>query len=1264
MSFQRYINAETILSLNGARYGQLFTDTDLSAFNDIVLIPTDPSIIANQVSELHIYSFYGDYITGNHAASYTVFEKNTNSLLLNVGKTFKEANIQKGSYLVVSNLFQPLWGKFDREPVYVREISPDRTEIKFVIDQQFTSQLNTFKDQIDELKKQDVLNNLVVNFGFNRIQKIINIRFDENDNKIFYVKLYQPLFDEIIELNKAFFVFEVVDPYIDSITFSSPAYLGNVNVMQGPNYYLDTSQFTGESTIFKSWEDMLDSNLPTTQQIIDQTLSSSNLVRLNIDYTDFNNFVFYSSAKERINNFIYKIGKIEEYSSSINLLNSNTASNTTFVSGSRSINQKRIDQITTTFDPFEKWMYYSPTSSIFSHDVTGSVTPYPKRLISNKYVNYELTSSTADNWYNNLIAEAAEYDQLNMNRLYWSIPEHIIMDVGNSDFILFMDMVGQHYDTLYSYIKALTQIHERDEHPARGFSNDLSYYIAKSFGWNLQNTKQLSDLWKYKLGTEKDGTYIQSGSYANSSHEEQSQQIWRRIVNNLPYLLKTKGTERSIKAMMSIYGIPQTLISIKEYGGATLEGNLIEDKYQYEANFTGSNWIEFPRRILPPSSGSWGGIVRVPDTVEFNFRTNYTGSVSMSLWAIEDGTDRSKVLANVQIVHKKYIDGTSSYSGSDDYGKIKLNVARWSQQTNIISSISTGYSEYIPIFDDSLWTVKIHTNTIFTQSNSTQASTVYITVSKADDCFSGIVTHSGSAMVSHGVSTAKFAYSWGAGSGSATTPHITLLGGTTGSLSGTSSRFVGQISGYKEYFTNLQTATYHTHVLNPQSYNDDTSTGSYYTLFRYFPLGLDNQRWDHSTYINVSSSQPNRIASFDTTGSFIGWSGSQSDQYLSFTERYYIQTPTLGGQGIKSNKVRFDESRLIRDLSPATRSDISKYDTAPYDTNRLAIVFSPTDQINNEIYNHTGFTELDDYVGDPQYEFEEGYSELKRFGNEYFKKYQQKTDINKFIKLFSIYDFTFFDQIKQLIPGRADYIGGILIEDDTLHRNKVIVTKRPEISNPQYYAEYNLDIFTSSAENLTYEATASNFVEVDFVYKYLTSSLQPETELTFQYKYLTSSIQLTYPIEGQAVNYPDTGSYPNGLCAEFDTLPTRFSGSQSPTQSYVDHYRLNCCYKKVNYHYSASGQFATNYLKQWYTAVSKSYGWYYSRSLECTDYPLLEECATENYKRFYGTKLSGLGINIDSPETLDGGPVVSIFVSNNKSLYVDDNNLSGNLKVE
>jgi hypothetical protein len=38
-------------------------------------------------------------------------------------------------------------------------------------------------------------------------------------------------------------------------------------------------------------------------------------MKLNIDYSDFNNFIFYSSATERLENFRYKLELLEYYTS-------------------------------------------------------------------------------------------------------------------------------------------------------------------------------------------------------------------------------------------------------------------------------------------------------------------------------------------------------------------------------------------------------------------------------------------------------------------------------------------------------------------------------------------------------------------------------------------------------------------------------------------------------------------------------------------------------------------------------------------------------------------------------------------------------------------------------------------------------------------------------------------------------------------------------------------------------------------------------------
>jgi hypothetical protein len=44
-------------------------------------------------------------------------------------------------------------------------------------------------------------------------------------------------------------------------------------------------------------------------------------------------------------------------------------------------------------------------------------------------------------------------------------------------------------------------------------------------------------------------------------------EIYKRIYHNLAYLLKTRGTERGVKALIATYGIPSNILTPHEYGG-------------------------------------------------------------------------------------------------------------------------------------------------------------------------------------------------------------------------------------------------------------------------------------------------------------------------------------------------------------------------------------------------------------------------------------------------------------------------------------------------------------------------------------------------------------------------------------------------------------------------------------------------------------------------------------------------------------------------
>jgi hypothetical protein len=1227
MSLNRLYNGQQILDNTSPEYGQLYTDSDLSLLAVENLTPYDPKLIQNNIAEVHLYSSTGDYLGVDIDARYVVLDDVSNTLLINLREVFKLASIDRGAYKTVINILQPIFGSPDDFPAFLKEISPDRTELRIELSpnsvEEAKLKLQQFRDSVQRLSDNDLLNHTVLNFGFNRLVKITNIKFYDNLEG-FYVKLYDVLPDDISEKDSLWSAFEVADPYVDSISLFTPHVDRPSNQLAGPNFDIDVDQDTSKATVYKTWDDLLDSDTTTNQRIVDTFVSSSG-VTLNIDYTDFNNFVFYGSAEERIKNFKSKLELVEYYDNQISLLSNSSGSNQIVtLQGNLNTYNRRKDNLVSSFTPFEKWLYYEPTGSIFTHGITGSLTPYPKYISGSRQYVHHTTSSIAETWYSSAVVSSSAYDCENQNSLKFMIPDHIRRNPNNSQFELFVDMLSEHYDELYAYVKALTSIYERDEHPQRGTPNELLPAIAESFGWKLQNTKNLSELWLYAAGINQSGSYdVPSGSLVSETHRNLNYQVWRRLVNNLPYLLKNKGTTRSVKALMSVYGIPHTLISFKEYGGPskeTFRPALIKDKYLYKLNFDGEQAVTFPRIPVPPTEGKWGGVERLPDTIEFRFGTTYSASVSMSLYSW-DGYQypiQDIGFMNIELIHSSASFGTWTYSGSNSYGKLELSLRNGS---NFVQRVET---EHLPLFDGDMWTVQMYTT-----ESVLDPQTVHLRVAKASDCSYGEVVFSSSVTMS---STAGNGFVWGD-----TANLLGVLGGSTSSnaVFRGGDRFSGSIQGYKEYFEVINEDTFYDHVRNPSAYHGNNPTSSFYTLYRYFPLGIDSRRLDHSTVLSVTSSQPDRSITFYNSASFVGFTGTQATQYTGYREHEYIVTPTIGGNNIINDKVRLEDTTLKHELSPDARAEVARYDFAPVDSKRLAIVFSPTDQINNEIFNHTGFTELDDYIGDPQNQYKSEYPLLKEFSKEYWQKWSENFNINEYLTIFSLYDYTIFDQIKQLIPARADYIGGVLIEPHILERSKV-ETKRPSRENLSYETEIpNTVVRGQSGQYLTYTSSLITSASLVSSYDYYTSSLVATASLTSSYDYYTASIS--------DVNY--------------------FTGSTGCTQSIIDQCRTRCEYKKVIYYYSASNTYYNSeYRRQFAVYVSQSYNWFYSRSLSDTCYQL-DECGVQNRSRFAGSKLTGQDFNVDSRETIDGGPVVWFKESNENKINISRDGFEGNLRL-
>ena len=117
-------------------------------------------------------------------------------------------------------------------------------------------------------------------------------------------------------------------------------------------------------------------------------------------------------------------------------------------------------------------------------------------------------------------------------------------DRENIEFLDFMDMIGQQFDELWSYIKSMSDITDRRFDLEDGFSKDLVFNLSKSLGWTTQDGKDLLDLSRYGFGRKLSGTSYSlytSGSLSSPTEADVSKEITKRLIASMPFILKSKA---------------------------------------------------------------------------------------------------------------------------------------------------------------------------------------------------------------------------------------------------------------------------------------------------------------------------------------------------------------------------------------------------------------------------------------------------------------------------------------------------------------------------------------------------------------------------------------------------------------------------------------------------------------------------------------------------------------------------------------------------
>ena len=934
VQFYIYDYSQTILyqntnySANGSFISPesgLSISTSTSSYNQFEINPTED--VYNQ-----------GYSSGNYYALY-------NFINYELGSEIKESPLSPTT-VGVNELLEPT--QYDGHPYFLSEISGDRTELRiqnnFLTPNQIESYYNKFNNKINARENVD---EFYISFGNNRNFIAVNSQLEtvisgSTDPTSILIKLYKPLPSEFEIDQQLQIISKVGETQVYSIDFQpNLEFIDNLLSLKGPNYNIDIKDRINNSTPPKNLNDLV--NTVSSQSYYQfNNLNSQKGIILRKDWSDWSQFVKYSSARERLNNFKSKLSSIESYETELSSLETITGvtSGTPDYSSSYNNISNNINNIIRKFDSYEYFLYY----------ITGS-NSWPKYSTTYPYKNYSITSSAALNWFGstneldsyyntgkNQVLSASLYDENNQDYLYYLIPPFITNNNNNNQYLKFVNMTGQTFDEMYLYTEAVEQVRNTNSSLTGdvlplGLADEVIESLGfdtygndfNSIGFNINGVGVFPTAGS---GLEYIDRYIDiaSGSVINYYDQQEStlgyvialadpsfpypidnaaQEIYKRIFHNMVSLVKRKGTVTGLRQLINIWGVPNTMLRISEFGGKNKDD---ENDYDLWMNRYSNAMSTIPTSTsislttIPKASGSiripWTPLtsnyyetsaipdIAVPDCIQFRFKNErpISGDSLFTQSLLVKNSNSSSDPSDFAIVLQYSGSQSGSFSGSViptdyQYGTMQFVISGSVAQ----GAKSPGYFESdpisLPFFDGDWWSVQLQRKTHISASNQNSTNNEF-ELKVANNIYDG---YDGNQIGFQGVSTITTVGDNGINEAWNKFLEVNQLIGHQGVLLGgymnknllsgyknkfigiestgrnIGSGFVGQFQEARYYRRALSSSQFNDYVMNPESiqgHSDSTTgAGSSYDLLSFrLPLGNELE------YTNVSGSAAFSVA--------------------------------------------------------------------------------------------------------------------------------------------------------------------------------------------------------------------------------------------------------------------------------------------------------------------------------------------------------------------------------------------------------------------
>ena len=310
--------------------------------------------ILNSIEDYTNYSILtGDTING---------KKGTKEISIDVLEDFKQYNSNSSEAIALYNFLDYSYSdKNSTEDFYIESISPDRTEIRLVSVNLPAISVQKYTDTLIEKRKNTPYAlELFLYEGSNTFYSIVNIDIEAFRNTFgVLLKLLEPLPQEIALKSRL----NIVEKVSESVAYRILTTITEIETpppsLRGANFDVEIETQSTEPSEYFNYDELFSFPANNTNRQLNSLFNDKG-AELSIDYTDYTNFINFSSAEERVLNFKYKLDLIESYQTSLDSINSTTGLG---VTGSALYFENLLNGVVDNLDHYEKHLYYESGSS-------------------------------------------------------------------------------------------------------------------------------------------------------------------------------------------------------------------------------------------------------------------------------------------------------------------------------------------------------------------------------------------------------------------------------------------------------------------------------------------------------------------------------------------------------------------------------------------------------------------------------------------------------------------------------------------------------------------------------------------------------------------------------------------------------------------------------------------------------------------------------------------------------------------------------------